>query len=193
LLPLQLLLRSFSLSFFFEPTSEALYREGVGNELGMMAGIALALMAFGAIGVWEFSKHSAARATAVAVVAITLGLGVTAIGHVQAKGALSPFGAELEAIDEFVPPPGARVVITNKLASTTPEVTRIWEVAGTKDEVCEPSEAAFRLWVGPGEEVEKPLSCFLTSHRDGDYTEMSVTIPTVQRGIVLLSLRVRRG
>jgi len=94
-IPLQMLLGSLSLSFLIEPTPEARYRDDVGQDQALVAVIALGLLAFGGLGVWEVSKRSAAGAAAVAVVAIAVGIGVSAYGHAQAKHALNPFGPEL--------------------------------------------------------------------------------------------------
>ena len=95
LFPVQALLSSLSLSFVFEPTAEARYREDVGHSLALFAAAALVLMAFGSLGVWELSKASALRAAAAAAVTIAIGLGVTGVGRVQAELALHPSGSAL--------------------------------------------------------------------------------------------------
>ena len=170
-IPLQMLLGSLSLSFLIEPTPEAQYRDQVGQDQALVAVIALGLLAFGGLGVWEVSKRSAAGAAAVAVVAIAVGLGVSAYGHAQAEHALNPFAPELEAIEAYVPPSGARLSGTDQRPSSAPMVTRYWHVTGTVEEVCPVAEAAYREWVGPGEDVAKPFSCYLKSDRGGEYTE----------------------
>lgn len=190
--PLRLLFESFWLGFVIEPTAEALYREGVAQFQAVVALIALAIMASGLLCIWRLSTARLWVASMLPMVAIILGLGVTAFGHIQAQRKLTPFEAELEAVSTFTPPKGARLSSTVRIPSDTPSLTRFWTIPGGIDEVCRGAEASFRSWLAPEAHIDErwrpSLSCFFQAERGDQITELTIvpiasTPPEVQLGL----------
>lgn len=198
LFPAWMVLRSLNLSVYFSPTDTALYAAKIGHLLLMPAVIAAVVLAGLATAIWRISPPPGTALTAGVAVAISMVLGLTGLAWEVADRALAPYGPEVRAVAEFVPPAGATYTFDVRRASERPEVVRHWDLPASSADACAGAVERFAAWADPGTVVKRfpsqPRSCSHDGRRGPHVVQLLMSdVARIATGDGTLLVTVRRA